>query len=194
MGYGTEELLLLSSRYECRGCWQSDGGSDSVSVTAGSGCGWNAVSNDDWLTVSAPTFDSGNGSLAFTFTPNPGEAARVGTISMADKTLTVTQAGAGLPDLRLTSMTGPASGESGGTVTVSAIVEEQEGAAAGQFDVAFYFSADAVLDGGDARSTTVCSVSGLSAKCHGQHLLCKSCRGRAWLTQCRQLHAHRPGR
>jgi hypothetical protein len=158
MGYGAETCGYSLSQ---SGVGVGLGaGSDSVSVAAGARCGWNALNNDDWLSVSSPTFGSGNGALSFTFAPNPTGSLRVGTISIADKTLTVTQAGA---DLLVTSLTGPTTGETGGTVMVSVTVENQGGAAVGAFDLAFYFSADAVLDSGDARSTTVCGVSGLAA-------------------------------
>jgi hypothetical protein len=54
---------------------------------------WTATANDSWLHLSAAN-QSGVGSrnMVFTFDANPG-ATRVGTLTVAGQTLTVTQAG-----------------------------------------------------------------------------------------------------
>lgn len=61
----------------------------------------------------------------------------------------------------MTAFTAPSAGVIGSTITVSASVENQGALAAGAFDLAFYFSADGTLDGGDARSSTTCSFAQL---------------------------------
>ena len=68
------------------------GGSDTVSVTAGAGCAWTAVSNNtEWLRVTGETSGSGNGTVDYTVDVNTG-AARAGTITIAGQTFTVNQA------------------------------------------------------------------------------------------------------
>ena len=67
-----------------------------------------------------------------------------------------------VPDLIVDALTGPATGTLGDTLSVSATAENQ-GAAAGAFDLAFYFSADGVFDLGDTPSATTCSYAGLAA-------------------------------
>ncbi len=66
-------------------------GSDSVVLAANSS--WTATANDSWLHLSAAN-QSGTGSanVIFTFDANAG-ATRTGTLTIADQTLTVTQAG-----------------------------------------------------------------------------------------------------
>ncbi|HEY1788964.1 MAG TPA: LamG-like jellyroll fold domain-containing protein, partial [Verrucomicrobiae bacterium] len=71
-------------------------GSDSVILAASAAnASWTVTPNASWLHVPAPYPASGLGStnILFTFDANTN-ATRVGTISIADQTLTVTQAGA----------------------------------------------------------------------------------------------------
>jgi hypothetical protein len=68
------------------------GGNGTMTVTAGTGCGWAVVSNAVWITVTSPIIGSGNGTIAFTVSPDNG-APRSGTISVGGQTATVTQSG-----------------------------------------------------------------------------------------------------
>ena len=65
-------------------------GSTTVTVTAGTSCAWTAISNDDGLTVDSGSSGVGNGTVTYTVPPNNGPA-RVGTITIAGQTFTVTQ-------------------------------------------------------------------------------------------------------
>ena len=71
------------------------GGTGSVSVTAGVGCAWTAVSNATFITVTSGASGSGNGSVGYSVSSNTGTGSRVGTITIAGQTFTVTQAGTG---------------------------------------------------------------------------------------------------
>lgn len=62
----------------------------SVTSTSGSNCGWTAVSNDSFLAVANGSSGSGSGSVSVTSTANNG-AARSGTLTIADRTIKVTQ-------------------------------------------------------------------------------------------------------
>src|SRR5204862_7621334 len=66
------------------------GGSFSANVTATATCSWSAVSNAPWLTIVAGS-GSGSGAVTYGAMPNPGPP-RIGTLTIAGKTLTVTQA------------------------------------------------------------------------------------------------------
>jgi hypothetical protein len=66
------------------------GGSSTVGVTAPMGCGWTAVSNDGFIVVDTGTPGSGNGSVGYHVTANTGPA-RMGTMTIAGITFTVTQ-------------------------------------------------------------------------------------------------------
>jgi hypothetical protein len=64
-----------------------------IAVASGDGCSWTATSNVDWLVVNSGGSGSGNGTVNFTAAPNLA-AERVGTVTIAGQTVTVTQAAA----------------------------------------------------------------------------------------------------
>ena len=70
-----------------------DGGSTSVEVGASSGCQWTAESNSPWLRITAGGSGRGPGSVRYTVAANPNSTARTGTLTIAGKTITVTQTG-----------------------------------------------------------------------------------------------------
>jgi Putative binding domain, N-terminal/Viral BACON domain len=69
------------------------GGSGSVTVTAGGGCAWTAVSNVPWVTVTNGGSGSGAGTVEFTVEANATGASRSGTVTIAGQVFTVEQAG-----------------------------------------------------------------------------------------------------
>ncbi|MDQ4120766.1 MAG: DNA/RNA non-specific endonuclease [Acidobacteriota bacterium] len=68
----------------------SAGNSGSVGVTAGTGCGWTATSNNSWITINGGATGSGNGTVNYTVAANTG-AARTGTLTIGGQTFTVNQ-------------------------------------------------------------------------------------------------------
>lgn len=64
----------------------------SIAVTATSGCSWTAVSNAAWITVTSGASGTGNGAVTFSVAANSG-APRTGTLTVAGRTFTVSQAG-----------------------------------------------------------------------------------------------------
>lgn len=70
------------------------GGAGNVDVTAPAGCLWKALSQDDWITVTAGGNGIGNGTFSYSVEPNGG-AARTGTIDVEGQIFTVNQAGTG---------------------------------------------------------------------------------------------------
>jgi uncharacterized repeat protein (TIGR01451 family) len=97
--------------------YPAGGGSGSVSVTAPSGCGWRAISNDVWLVVAPGLPGNGSGSFDYSVAPNPTSIPRTGTISVAGLTFTVMQAG--LPCTYSIEPTGKRFGERGGESSFS---------------------------------------------------------------------------
>jgi Zn-dependent metalloprotease len=69
------------------------GGTGSVSVTAGAGCTWSAVSNAAFITITAGASGTGSGTVSYSVANNAGTASRSGTLTIAGQTFTVTQAG-----------------------------------------------------------------------------------------------------
>src|SRR5262249_12514231 len=68
------------------------GGTGSVTVTAGTGCSWTAVSNDAWITITSGSSGSGNGTVNYSVAQNTG-SARTGTMTIASQTFSVSQSG-----------------------------------------------------------------------------------------------------
>jgi hypothetical protein len=91
------------------------GGGGSVNVTAGGGCGWTAVSNAPWLSITSGADGTGNGTVGFSAAANTG-AARTGTLTIANRTFTVEQAEACTYSINPTQHGLPGSG---GTVDVT---------------------------------------------------------------------------
>jgi hypothetical protein len=73
----------------------ASGGTNSVAVTCLSGCSWAATSNASWITVTAGSRGSGNGTVTYTAGANPATTARAGTLTVAGFVLNVNQAAAG---------------------------------------------------------------------------------------------------
>ena len=68
------------------------GGTGTVAVKAGTGCAWTAESNAPWITVTAGTPGTGNGTVTFSVAPYSGKPKnRNGTITIAGQTFSVRQ-------------------------------------------------------------------------------------------------------
>jgi uncharacterized repeat protein (TIGR01451 family) len=72
----------------------ADGGNGTVSVTVPDSCGWTAISNDSWITVTSGATSAGNGTVSYSVSNNNLSVPRSGTITVAGKTFTVSQAAA----------------------------------------------------------------------------------------------------
>ena len=70
----------------------ASGGSVQFGVTAGAGCPWTASTTANWITVQSAT-GSGNGTVQLSIASNGGPS-RVGTVTVAGRTFTVSQSGA----------------------------------------------------------------------------------------------------
>jgi outer membrane protein assembly factor BamB len=71
----------------------STGGSGSISVIVVNGCNWNATSNVSGITITSGSSGSGNGTVNYSVAANDGSSCRIGTITVADNTFNVVQAG-----------------------------------------------------------------------------------------------------
>jgi uncharacterized repeat protein (TIGR01451 family) len=67
------------------------GGSGTIAVSAGTGCAWTAASNVTWITIASGASGSGNGTVGYTVTATSAGIPRMGTITIAGQTFTVTQ-------------------------------------------------------------------------------------------------------
>ena len=73
----------------------SPGNTGSVTVTknlsATASCDWQAMSNSSFITIDSGATGNGNGTVNFTVAPNTTGAARVGTLTVAGRNVTITQ-------------------------------------------------------------------------------------------------------
>jgi uncharacterized repeat protein (TIGR01451 family) len=100
--------------------YAADGGDGMVAVTAPAGCGWQAVSNDPWLTITSGSIGTGNGTVAYHVAANSTGSPRTGTLTIAGLTFTVNQSNLSCSYAILpTSNSFPAAGGSG-SVSVTA--------------------------------------------------------------------------
>jgi C1A family cysteine protease len=68
-------------------------GSGTFGVTAGVGCSWSAVSNENWISVTSGSSGTGNGTVSYSFSQNPSASSRTGTVYVEDEAFLLTQAG-----------------------------------------------------------------------------------------------------
>ena len=70
-----------------------DSATGTITVTARDGCSWKATSRVGWITISAGAEGSGTGSVSYSVARNTEAIERVGTMTVAERTFTVRQAG-----------------------------------------------------------------------------------------------------
>jgi hypothetical protein len=70
-----------------------DAGGGTFAVAAPAECAWEARSSADWLTVTAGSAGTGNGSVSYSFTRNSAATDRTGTIAVGNQTFSVAQRG-----------------------------------------------------------------------------------------------------
>ncbi len=70
------------------------GGSATINVSASSAdCSWTVENKESWITINSETAASGDGAVRFTVASNTDSKPRSGTLTVAGKSFTVTQAG-----------------------------------------------------------------------------------------------------
>jgi hypothetical protein len=62
-----------------------------IAVSTSATCAWTATSNDSWITITSAASDSGNGTVKWTVSQNNTNNTRIGTMTIAGQTFTVTQ-------------------------------------------------------------------------------------------------------
>jgi hypothetical protein len=70
-----------------------DGGSATVTVTAGAGCAWTASSNASWVSFTSGASGNGGGSVVYTAAAHSEQDPRTATLTIATQTHTLTQQG-----------------------------------------------------------------------------------------------------
>jgi glucose/arabinose dehydrogenase len=71
--------------------FRKGGGAGSVSVTAGAGCGWTAVSQATWITITGGATGSGNGTVTYSVARYTGKGTRTGAMTIAGQTVSILQ-------------------------------------------------------------------------------------------------------
>jgi hypothetical protein len=98
----------------------SAGGPGTFMVTAAGACGWNVVSNNAWITVLSPGFQTGSATVSYSVAPNSNISAQSGTISsVGGLTFTVNEAGVSCAYSPSPTATGFTSAGGGGSVNLT---------------------------------------------------------------------------
>ncbi|MEY2565111.1 MAG: hypothetical protein QOH88_3304 [Verrucomicrobiota bacterium] len=71
----------------------ANGSTGIVNVTCTGSCSWAAVSNSPFITINSGSSGTGNGTVGFTVASNPNSGQRIGTMTIAGLTFTVSQDG-----------------------------------------------------------------------------------------------------
>ena len=93
------------------------GGTGTVGVTSPGGCSWTALSNANWITISAGGSGNGNGQVSYQVSPS--NSSRTGTITVANQTFTVNQAGTASSPMFQFSLPNYTVGEGAGSASVT---------------------------------------------------------------------------
>jgi hypothetical protein len=73
----------------------SEASTGSISVTASTGCAWAAKSSASWITVTSGSSGTGSGTVNYSLTSNSSSSVRMGSITVQDKSFTISQSGTG---------------------------------------------------------------------------------------------------
>ena len=97
------------------GTLDPSGGSGSINVTDGGGCGWEAKSDSSWVTITSNDCGSGDGKVDYSVSSNSSGETRSGAVTISGEAFTVSQAGGSNCSYSISpkSNTYPASGGSG---------------------------------------------------------------------------------
>lgn len=71
----------------------AEGGNDSIGVTVDNTCSWTATSNVGWITITSGGSGMGNGTVNYSVAANADSSTLTGTVTIADQTFTVIEAG-----------------------------------------------------------------------------------------------------
>jgi hypothetical protein len=147
----------------------SPGNTGSVTVTknlsATAACDWLAMSNDAFITINSGTPGGGNGTVNFTVAPNTTGAARVGTLTVAGRTVTISQDAAAQAnddtattdedtEININVLTND-SDPDGDTLTVTAVSDPANGTAAINPDKTVKYTPDLNYFGSDSFTYTI---------------------------------------
>jgi hypothetical protein len=73
--------------------FNSNGGAGSVSITTSPNCPWNASSNVTWISITSVPSGTGSSAVTYLVAANPSNIGRIGTLTIASQTFTVSQDG-----------------------------------------------------------------------------------------------------
>ncbi len=97
----------------------ASGGTGSLKVTTPSSCTWQATTTDTWITITSGATGTGTGSVNYSVQANTTAAARVGSMSVAGQTWSITQDAGGTTCSYSISPTSQTVSASAGTGSVS---------------------------------------------------------------------------
>ena len=118
---GWDDAHLTSCTYTIspsQASFGSAGGTGSISVSSASNCSWTASSEATFVHITSGSSGSGNGTVTYSVDNNTSPNARTGTLRVAGKTFTISQAGGNTCAYSI-SPTSASFGRQGGTGKIS---------------------------------------------------------------------------
>ncbi|MDD5007854.1 MAG: BACON domain-containing protein [Syntrophorhabdaceae bacterium] len=88
---GVQQGVCVYSIWPVTRYFPSQGGTGTITVTAGVSCPWTASSDESWITITSGASGTGNGTASYTVDQYTGTGIRTGTISVAGQTSSVIQ-------------------------------------------------------------------------------------------------------
>jgi Bacterial Ig domain len=154
--------------------FSSSSNTGSVTVTknlsATAPCDWNAVSNSSFITIDSGASGSGNGTVGFTVVPNTTGVARIGTLTVAGRNVTITQDAGPIvtDDTATTDEDTPVdinvlANDSGGTLAVSSVTQGANGTVSINPDKTVRYAPAPNFFGSDSFTYTVDNGNGSTA-------------------------------
>jgi hypothetical protein len=154
--------------------FSSSGNTGSVTVTknlsATAPCDWNAVSNNSFITIDSGASGNGNGTVNFTVAPNTTGVARVGTLTVAGRNVTITQDAGPIvnDDTATTDEDTPVdinvlANDSGGTLNVVSVTQGVNGTVSINPDKTVHYTPALNFFGSDSFIYTVDNGNGSTA-------------------------------
>ena len=75
-----------------RATFTAQGGTGTVNVTTGAGCGWSATSGESWIAITSGATGSGSGTVTYSVAPYSGrQGSRNGKLTIANQTTNIRQ-------------------------------------------------------------------------------------------------------
>lgn len=136
-----------------------DGATNTIAMTAGTGCAWNAVPSASWITIPSGSSGTGNGTITYVVATNSVSTARNGVITAGGQTFSISQEGTVACTYAISPTTAPFTA-SGGTSNI--VVSTQTACAWTAYSPATWVTFSTTNGTGNATVTYTVAVNSVT--------------------------------